>query len=51
MADDKKRPEPDLFDKNKGRLVEQPGEMTPTPAKEEVKDAERDLNKGEREQS
>jgi hypothetical protein len=47
MPDDQKRPEPDLIDKTKGRLVEQPGKPAPTPAEKDVKDAEKVLNDGE----
>ena len=51
MADDAKRPEPDLIDKTKGRLVEDPSKQTPTPAEKDVKDADDALTEGEKQPS
>lgn len=43
MADDSKRPEPDLIDKDKGKLVERPDRQSPTPAEAAVTDADEAL--------
>lgn len=51
MADDQKRPDPDLIDKNKGSLVEKPGQTTPTPAEKDVKNADDNLNSSEQQPS
>lgn len=51
MADNQKRPEPDLIDKTKGRLVEDPDKRAPTPSEKAVKDADDDLNEAEKQPS
>lgn len=43
LVDDRKRPEPELIDKTKGKLVEEPERKAPTPAEKQVKDADEDL--------
>lgn len=47
MADESKRPEPDLIDKAKGRFVEDPDKQKPTPVEKDVSDAAEALETGE----
>jgi len=44
MAGERERPRSKLIDDNKGRLVEKPDQSTPTPAEDDVRDADEALN-------